>query len=431
MNRSLLSLCAGLVALTAMTMHAATYNLAPTAVDTLWNAAASWYEGDFPRTAGDSAVISNECVGGGTSWRALNINTAITCGVIRVDGFTTNMPYPSLRTTTGSTLYLHNPDGAARIIGAGWGGGSWQVDVGVALVLLSDLHVTVVSGKIVNIGSTLSGASNLYLTCGVPGSTRLGFRSSTSPAYTGTIHINGRMSMGQNVAFQCTNAEVIVHSGSDVEIYYTTNIGRRIVMYNATKMSTAYGLQSFLATPIEIHGTITNDAASGGTGLGRRMTWFSPISGTGAIVRASNTYTNRYLGSVSPGFSAGTITFRKITSGAAGGSLILGEPGAPFLLIIDDGDQVRVENTGETLDISNLDVRFTATTAPGTTNWFLYCDDGFTGAAFNQVDWGVFSGSIIMDAPGMENYIGAVVVPEPAVLAGALGMALLAARRRR
>lgn len=174
-----------------------------------------------------------------------------------------------------------------------------------------------------------------------------------------------------------------------------------------------------LLNTVTVDGVVTNEYQTHTLSF----SYLGDVRGTGTVVNylngSINTVSNRFLGSISPGFGPGTLTFDEAT-----GVTILGEPGMPVMLNIEDGDTLVLTNMGAAVDLANIDVTFLTATAKGTTNWFLYADNGFIND-FNSINYGILTGELVYEA----NRIGAVVVPEPCIaLVGLAG--LLWSRRR-
>lgn len=434
-----------LMVLTASGARAATYTLLPVNANTNWYHPI-WDIGSYPKAADDVAVISNANVSFPTTSLSISLGMSITVGVIRTAGTTTNVPWVTISSDSGSVLYFQSSDGRAVVEAAGMNAGSWQLHLNSRMTLLSDLEARCVSNKIFMFGSgayDIAGASNLYLRNLATGSGSYGTfdtRMPASPNFTGELHLEGRpyVSVGHDAAnnrYIMTNALVIVEPGTALLLRsYVSNLGYRVVCRSGSTLQAHVNQPANFRTPVEIHGWVTNTVWAGGFAFNLR----GDVSGTGTIFRLGQwaRMTNCYVGSVSPGLSGpGTITF--MSSLAAGGTtsawanaLLLGEAGDPLQLVIEDGDQVIVTNRGEVLNLALLDVTFLTTTLQGTTNWFLQSGDGFAGGAFNSVDWGIFNGYCVSNVAGMENYIGAVVVPEPALLL-LLGLCGLVASRFR
>lgn len=395
--------------------------------DRNWSDTNIWLHGVFPRDAGDIVVISNGTIGGPGPFRAITVDADVTVGAVRVTGTTSSGLHVALA-GAARKMYLGGNSGVATIDGMAYSPNALvQLDIANRLVLLSDLRVTIVSQSNLRISAELEGASNVHLSSGA-GAIRPRLCSGPSPNFTGTIYVPRRGWLGENHGSMCVNADVIVGPHGNVELGVATNVGRRLVLHTGTFVGTATGTAPRIATPIIVNGHVTNNATDVGP---RVMTWAGDVSGTGAIVRGiGNGYdrTNRYLGSISPGFDgAGQLVFRKQTmaGGTAGGTMLLGEAGDPLLLNIEDGDRIRVENFPAPLGLTTLDVMFLTPGAPGTTSWFLYSESGFAGA-FNSVNFNVFTGHLASNDPAHVNWIGAAVMPEPAAVfcAGVAAFAL-------
>jgi len=414
-------LCA-MIVVTAWSVRAATYTLLNVNDSKVWTDPI-WDIGSYPQAIDDHVVISNETVHG--PWnggRSIALNVGATVGVVRTLGTTTNLPWPSID-QAGATLHFHSSDGLARIIGAGMNAGSWQLAVRCRMKLLSALEVLVLSNKqtiFASSANALEGASNIYLRNRTPEVYSLVVNLGPCPGFTGEVHVEGAVSYaGETLLYSATNALVVIEPGGRIQIpSFVSNIGTRLVMRSGSTINCAVNNSINLRSPVEIHGDVTNAAWEWSPQA--PFTLYGDISGTGTIHRspfsynASSVYSNRYLGSVSPGLGgAGTITFvgGLYTGGTA---VVLGEVGDPLLLNIENGDQVIATTMDARVNLNALDVKFLDTTTPGTTNWFLQTANGFAGGAFNNIDWGIFNGYCVSNVPGMESYIGAVVVPEPA-----------------
>jgi hypothetical protein len=145
------------------------------------------------------------------------------------------------------------------------------------------------------------------------------------------------------------------------------------------------------------------------------------VSGTGTVTK-TGVQTSYFIGAISPGASAGTLTIEE-----SQGAVRFSKDSDLVELLVEDGDLLELTSFETALDLSMIDAMFLDTTAPGTTNWFLTCDAGIANT-FNSVNYtNGYAGTVIYDTGN--NRAGAVVVPEPAALAAAC--ALLCAVRRK
>ncbi|MCX7005498.1 MAG: hypothetical protein NTV22_19830 [bacterium] len=169
---------------------------------------------------------------------------------------------------------------------------------------------------------------------------------------------------------------------------------------------------------ITVNGVYENDERSGYALLFTGM-----ISGTGTFVEATG-LSNTFVGTISPGFSAGTLTFNQAT-----GVFVFGTSATPLQLHIENGDLLLMTNLAAPLDLGTLEVTFFSPTTYHETNWFLSCASGISGElhATNFVMY--TSGQVIYD--NANGRVGVWIIPEPAclVLLGA-GGAWLRHRRR-
>jgi hypothetical protein len=144
------------------------------------------------------------------------------------------------------------------------------------------------------------------------------------------------------------------------------------------------------------------------------------INGTGTYVEATGV-TNYYIGNVSPGYSAGTLTMDN-----QDGPMYLGAPGAQLGLEIENGDLLELTNMPGVVDLANIDVTFYSIDTGGQIHWFLTSDTGFTNE-FNATNFVLYtSGTLHYDYAN--DRVGVTIVPEAA--AGAAVFALLVAARR-
>lgn len=418
-----------MICLIAAGAWAATYTMNPVTVDTFWDDSALWDIGGYPNASGAEVIVSNNNVGGATGARNLRINVPCTVGVVRCVG-QTNLNVRPVLANWAQTLYFDDPSGTA-LVETRATTVAYALELNSAIHLLSDLEVRIVSQSTINVYCDVSGAGDMYLYgTAAPGYMRL---STSSPwnNFSGGVYVYNGADFPQTQAntFLMTNSVVTLGANGLLRIMAgSKQIGKRLVALNNTQIYSYYNYQYWLTNmALEIHGNL-NLRADGAANSGRYVYYHGDVSGTGMITCSTGAgFTNRFVGSVSPGLSAGAITF----AAGSNAKLLFGQAGSPLLLNIEDGDQVAVSNIAYAVNLADFDVKFLTTTAVGTTNWFLYSSAGFTGGAFtNSPDFGVFSGYCVSNVPGMENYIGVVVVPEPALLLMSLCGALAVRFRR-
>jgi len=137
------------------------------------------------------------------------------------------------------------------------------------------------------------------------------------------------------------------------------------------------------------------------------------LSGTG-VYRRATTATNVFIGSISPGFSPGTLVVD-----AAQGAVQLGSAGARASLVIETNDILIVTNTAAPLDLQLLNLVIMDPHTNGETNWFLLAPGGFTNVFYDIVFAHVTAGPVFYDQ--VNNRVGVYLVPEP------LGLAMVCA----
>jgi hypothetical protein len=170
------------------------------------------------------------------------------------------------------------------------------------------------------------------------------------------------------------------------------------------------------ANNIALNGMYENDECSG-----YAIVFTGLISGTGTFAEATG-LTNTMVGTLSPGFSPGTLVFDQAT-----GVFVFGTTGTPLTLQIENGDLVVMTNLAAPLDLSTIDVTFLNATTLHATNWFLACASGITNG-FHATNFVMYtSGHVVYDNAG--GRVGVWIVPEPAWLC-APGAAIAWLRRR-
>ncbi|NLF40349.1 hypothetical protein GX586_12965 [bacterium] len=412
---------AGIACLLACTLYSAEYVAQPSSFNTSWNVPTLWDVGDFPRAVGDVAIITNGYIGNGTGERRVQLNVAVTVSVVRFAGVTPSNMYPNI-SAAGGRLYMESLSGNAQIQADSYTAYSWGSAVSAAMEPLSDTDIRVTTNKIFVLQSTLYGAGGLHFY--VPrGGGMLETRSPASPDYTGTVYIEqsaGNFVIAQNSAHIFTNATVVIRNGATLTVGGVTRFGSEIRMEPGSRLDGYVGKYTYLYSSLVVFGNATNATRYNGF-----VDFRGDVSGTGEFVKINSAAngTNYFTGTISPGFSAGTLTINEL-----GGVTRIGMPGTPVTLQIEDKDQLELINMDEAVDLTNVNVKFLTSTEPGTTNWFLTC----TSTAVNGLNG-------IEYAPGLTGVVmyeadrvGAVVVPEPAVfMLGALAVLAAIKRQRR
>jgi len=218
----------------------------------------------------------------------------------------------------------------------------------------------------------------------------------------------------------CTNASFVIRRGASLTLGGVAHAGRVIRMEPGSRLDTYWAWPSSnIADLVVLGGVVTNAAQQNAF-----MNFRGDISGTGTLVKInSNPYgTNMFTGSISPGLAG----VGKLTINEVAGTTQIGMPDAPVTLNIEDGDQLELLNMDVPVDLTNVSVKFLTETALGTTNWFLTCTSNVVNT-FNAVAYASgLNGAVIYET----DRVGAVVVPEPALML-AVALALTAALRRR
>lgn len=129
------------------------------------------------------------------------------------------------------------------------------------------------------------------------------------------------------------------------------------------------------------------------------------LSGTGVYRRASEV-TNVFIGTISPGFSPGTLMID-----AAQGAVQLGGPGARATLVIETNDVLIVTNAAGPLNLSWLNLMIMDPHTNGDTNWFLYTPGGFSGEFYDVIFAHITAGTVYYDAAN--GRVGVFLIPEP------------------
>ncbi|MCX7846795.1 MAG: hypothetical protein N2595_02010 [bacterium] len=146
------------------------------------------------------------------------------------------------------------------------------------------------------------------------------------------------------------------------------------------------------------------------------------LSGTGIYRRASDV-TNVFIGSISPGFSPGTLIID-----AAQGAVQLGSAGTRATLVIETNDLLIVTNTAAALNLELLNLMVMDPHTNGETNWFLFALGGFTNQFHDVIFAHITTGALYYDHANRR--VGVFLVPEP-VRAAVLLAAGLALRCKR
>jgi len=290
------------------------------------------------------------------------------------------------------------------------------------MVFLSDTDIRIPTNKIFTIQGEFFGTGDLHV-YSPRGGGILSLRAAASPDYTGTIYIEqsvGNVPLAQTSLHMCTNASFVVRTGAALKVAQIARMGKVVRMEPGSALQAEWASPSSNIADFVILGGVVTNATQRNSFINFR----GDVSGIGTLVKMNNNPdgTNMFTGSISPGLNGAG----KLTINEQQGVTLIGMPGTPVTLNIEDGDQLALLNMDVALDLANVSVKFLTETALGTTNWFLTCDSGFVGS-FNAVEYAPMLNGIIIQE---NNQIGAVVVPEPALmLMGAL--ALLTARRRR
>ncbi|NLF40489.1 hypothetical protein GX586_13680 [bacterium] len=430
-TRSALSPLAILAALCCVTASAAQYIAPLISGNFNWTNTAQWSPvGSYPNSPSDEALFTNAAT------ITVSVNGGpVTAAVVTLAGTRITLQNGS---GSGRELFLTNNAGNPRITAIGL---PFNYQIVNNLITTFGQPLDVVATNTLRFYPNMVSSADVNLIAN-GGVIHLGdsyIVVNISTGYTGAVHVKGGNSAGQYVAYKTwalsNSAAYVVEGGRLAFMALTQPQAALPVVSNISPLilnegATLYALNNatngiLLLKDVTVNGVVTNEYQTHTLSF----TYLADVKGTGAVVNYLNgsidTVTNLFLGSISPGFSAGTLTLDE-----ANGVTKLGASGSPVTLNIEDGDRVALINMGAAVDLQNINVKFLTTTVPGTTNWFLHSDSGFAGGAFNTVDPGTFVCFVVSNVPGMPDYIGAVVVPEPVVLAVPF-LALLLRRCRR
>jgi hypothetical protein len=407
------------------TMHAAIFVAQPSYVDTNWSTAALWEQGDFPRALGDEAVITNVYIGNITGARTILLDIAATVTAVRFRGGTTSNCYPQV-SSMDKRLYLQSASGNAQIEADSFSPQSWGSALKMPLVFLSDTDMRVTTNKIFAIAadSEFHGTGDLHLYSLLANSV-VALRANASPNYTGTIYVESSIGdTGVRLEAQsyiCTNARIVIRRGAILTLGSVAQCGKVISMEPGSRMDAFSSTTPSNAADVVILGGVVTNFLRKSTFMNSR----GDVSGTGTLVQVilnNPGGSNIFTGSISPGLGGAG----KLTINEQQGVTLLGLPGAPVTLNIEDGDQLELLNMDVPVDLNYVNVQFLTSTASGATNWFLTCTSNVVNT-LNSITYAQSLGGYVVYET---NRVGAVVVPEPALmLAGALALLVALCRR--
>ncbi|NLF40873.1 hypothetical protein GX586_15625 [bacterium] len=412
--------------LSASAATAATYAW-QTAGGADWTNAANWNPPGCPQELGDEAVLPQ--IASATYSINLHAGNAITLSVLRVtsDAGQSYRVYMPVSTATRSEIFLENPNGNAQLLfEASAGAGKLTFDGNAAarhLVHLNDdLDIVVSNGtstEDVEFNRTIFDGADRTITKSGSGNLRLYVNTSGGGLNDCTFNIlEGQFTIAiDNPIPQCP---VDMHEGTLLLCQYL-GVGHRgglIMRNNTTLRMQANGVSESKHGDITVHGSTTFDVQAGKELMGV----YGMLAGTGTIVK-TGTQTNFYVGTISPGFSAGTLTIDE-----SAGAVLLGLTNNTVELLIEDGDLIELASFSAPVDLATIDATFLNATTPGMTNWFLTCDAGIANELNSVSFTNALTGIVIYDAGN--GRVGAIVVPEPAILFGAAGLVIAFLRRR-
>jgi hypothetical protein len=416
------------VLVSAGPLCAATYTRS-TNSPAVWNNAATWLENDWPKERGDDAVFGVDAA----SVTQIDDNgEPSTASVIRAVLTGTGNVTLSRQTAVANTddlVLVTNTSGAAHLVldTASATSSTSPLNLNDTLRLRVD-EMLIVSNAYGHTGRPIVLSCDFYgsgnVVCQGVGPIRFGFTAAgcEESVFTGAIHVRNMSSNGMAIFYSAIraftnspNAKVVVHPTGLLAVQQS-NSRCVLPIYMDGGRLTCNNMSNFVKDII-----VRADCQVDAGGTGSVLTVEGTVSGTGTVARGSGgNGTVRYVGSIAPGFSAGTLLFNENS-----GTLQLGTASDRLALQIADGTAVHCSNMGAVVDLATMDVLFTTETAPATTNWFFSADSGISNT-FTTVDFGPFTGDIIYDYAGRR--AGAVVTPEP--LGGLVLLGVMLAFRR-
>ena len=428
-----LLLCVSVLAALSASAAYQEYHCAKTSGSYDWTDPATWVENAVPDSPDAYVVITGHYDGGSVNLSCGGSLGSATAAFIYVQNANAVAPgnWPTI-ITDGTLIFTNNNDMSAWVVDTSTGLASSPLQFNTSLTVPVDQTISfVVSNKPVLCRSAFTGSGTVrawhgQLTCSQAGT------DNTSPDFAGTIEVCDGAILYFNGEDCFTNplTTIVVKDGGELLIRGAQSGPTPACRVNCPLIIEDGGT---LNTQAGAHGAPSNIVASTYTVIGENihttstkqkdLEFWGDVQGTGTIRKTGGTplTTNRFLGSISPGFSAGTLTMNEQS-----GWIELGLPSNRLTLNIENEDLLEMINMDLPVDLANMDlVILTPMTA---TNWFLTADGGIANT-FNSVALtNGLVGNVIYDYGN--NRVGAQVVPEPAALA-ALALAIAAVVRVR
>ncbi|NLF39485.1 DNRLRE domain-containing protein [bacterium] len=355
--------------------------------DGSWTTPGNWMPYGYPNDAADTAVISNQLLGSGTT-RSIYVNANVTAGVIRTTGFIASNIYASIKTQNASTLCLKGAAGNALVELAGHCAASWGLEINVPFALLSDVDVRATSNKILTLSASyIAGTNNLHLDAAAG---FLASRIGGSPAFTGKVYTERSVNtvLMQSQSFTYTNATIVVKSGATLNVGNAARLGQLVLM-PGSRLDAYWSSPSSNDNSVTVLGLVTNTAQANSW-----MNFRGDVRGTGMVIRlnGSGIGTNRFIGSISPGIDG----IGRLVLDERLGVTEFGQAGARLRLNIDvsgsgavpgvDHDQLVLSNQDAALSLQNTDLVLDGALSGTATNWILTVHSNLlNGTAFNSV----------------------------------------------
>ncbi|NLF38973.1 hypothetical protein GX586_05970 [bacterium] len=404
-----------------------------------WDDPANWQSvsGGYPQQPGDVASFTNIGLPSTTTLTITLPAGAVTCGVVTCSHVSNSFAFNGASANT-SFLVLTNVGDVARIqvtqprasSGGLFAFRNCTIEFTHPALLQAHLASLVFfesssawQGDTVVTGRGSSTVQYLRIAC-------------PSPNFTGTLVVDQYDAYFRATPAAITNARLVKTvrgTGAYIE-------NRQAPTFFPLKLEngTRYHLTSNGAGshdgPLTAEGAVAIEADS-------TLTLSADVSGTGTVAMTGSTAGTgiaRFTGSISPGASVGVLGFNEnagvLELGTAADALDLnieitgagGEAGV-------DHDQIVIQNLDTALNLANLNVAFSGTAPGNVTNWFLVGNSIDTASDFASVDYGPGrTGAIFKEDgfDGVNDRVGAIVVPEPAAIGVALCAVVLCRRMR-
>jgi hypothetical protein len=391
----------------------------------------TWEEVTAPNSPDAVAIVTGGYWGGNVS---LEFSDTPTAAVLRVSitnaiGDTGNRVC-SLQ--NGTLVMSNRNDSVAYIIDTSVAKASTPLRLQTSLDLLVDQTIVMAaSNKPVAFSCQLVGSGTVRLVDGQINLSQPG-TPNPSPDFTGTVAIEDGATLfcsGEDDNFTNPLARAVVKDGGTLSIRGAQSsvapAGQwncQLVMEDGGRILSAAGANGSPSNIVMGAYTVIGENLHSTATAAKDLEFRGDVHGTGVVRKIGDPTENRFLGSISPGIGAGTLTLSE-----EAGTILLGMPSDLLTLNVEDGDLLEMINMGSAVDLANIDVVFLEITTPGMTNWFLTADGGIANQ-FNSTNFvSGLTGAVIYDSGN--NRVGAVVVPEP--IAGVVGIILAALAWRR